>query len=96
MPKQTPTGPVILCDLVKLLRSQWLSRPQIAKELGVHENTCRTWVAELTANGMLREMQAERRDQPGAGRTPMIYSLSPEWGGQAGAAAGQGEGNGNG
>jgi predicted ArsR family transcriptional regulator len=97
MPRQTAPAPVILCDLVKLLRAQWLSRPQITNEMGIHENTCRFYVAEMTSNGLLREAKSNTRlDGKAYGRKATIYSLSPEWGGQAEAIDGQGEGVGRG
>lgn len=71
-----------VCELFKYARSQWVSRPQVAAELGIHETTAYRLVDELAANGMLRQRRATRVGRRG-GKPPLVYSLTPEWGGTA-------------
>ena len=71
----------LMTDLFKLLRTQWLTRPQIAKELAVVEQTAARWVAELEANGMLLARPVKHWTKPGT--APNEFTLSPEWGGKA-------------
>lgn len=71
----------IMADLFKLLRTQWLSRPQIAAELQIAEQTASRWVGELCANGMLLEKPDTKYE--GRGNAPMLYTLARQWGGQA-------------
>jgi predicted transcriptional regulator len=71
----------MMADLFKLLRTQWLSRPQIAAEMHVAEQTASRWVGELCANGMLLDRVDTKYEGPGS--APMLYTLAPQWGGQA-------------
>lgn len=66
--------------LFKLLRAQWLTRAEIADEMGVDDKTAAAWAGELEANGMLlsRAHPSWRK----AGTAPAQFALAPEWGGQ--------------
>lgn len=80
MSDRTPATEIV-CELFKLLRGQWLDRAAIQRETGLSEGAVYRWVAEFTANGMLIDRDAERRDGQ-IGHTPREYTLAPEWGGQ--------------
>lgn len=81
MSDPTPSAEIV-CELFKLLRSQWLSRPAIQRATGLSEGTVHRWCAELEANGMFVKRLPDRPD--GAiGQTPHEYTLAREWGGQA-------------
>ena len=72
-----------LVDIIKLTRSAWLTRPQIAKHLGSKPDTVGKWTAEMVAQGLLLERMGER-PEGSRGQHPMVYTLAPQWGGQAG------------
>ena len=64
-----------LAELMKLLRSEALSKTAIKAETGWHDMTVRKWVMGLTAHGILdfRAISSTRR----------VYFLSHAWGGSA-------------
>lgn len=68
-----------LVDLMKLLRSQALSRIEISDQMSVNYNTAARWVKEMTAQGLLVETLGEPTGK--LGRREMVYRLSPQWGG---------------
>ncbi|MDT7834984.1 hypothetical protein [Aquabacterium sp. OR-4] len=74
-------GPETVCELFKLLRSQWRSRAEIQRDAGLADKTVEKWCAELVANGML--VQRTRPDHEGRGIAPVEFALAPAWGGQA-------------
>lgn len=71
----------LMADLFKLLRTQWLTRSQIAAALQVTEQTASRWVGELSANGMLLDRPDSKYTGPG--NAPRLFTLAPQWGGQA-------------
>ena len=72
----------VMVDILKLTRQACLSRPQIARHLGIKIDTAHRWVSELTAQGLLVERLGVR--PPGdVGPAPMVYRLAAEWGGEA-------------
>jgi len=70
-----------VCELFKLLRVQWRTRTEVARDLGMSASTAGDWVDELAANGMLLERQ--RSGGSSTGPAPAEVCLSPEWGGKA-------------
>lgn len=70
-----------VCELFKLLRVQWRTRTEVARDLGMSASTAANWVDELAANGMLLERQ--RSGSTVTGPAPAEFCLSPEWGGAA-------------
>jgi predicted ArsR family transcriptional regulator len=74
-------APQRMCELFKLLRTQELSRSDIAAEMDADAHTVLLWTDELVAHGFLLERKSETRKN--VGRYPMVYRLAPEWGGQA-------------
>ena len=71
----------LVCELFKLLRSQWRTRAEIERDIGISEPTVTKWTAEFTANGMLIDRQ--RSSHAGRGPAPAEFCLAPEWGGKA-------------
>lgn len=66
------------CDLLKLLRGQWLDRRQIRDELGLSPGCVERWTSELAQQGLLVE-----RKRPARGHPASEFTVSPEWGGRA-------------
>ena len=73
----------IVCEVLKLLRTNALSRTQIEQELGYPRVTVARYATVLEANGLLCSW---RPDPSGlGGRQPRLYAVAPAWGGQAAA-----------
>ena len=68
-------------ELLKHARTEWVTRPALAKSLGVRPDTVNRWVAEFVASGMLVERMRKHEGQ--CGSAPMEYGLSAVWGGHA-------------
>lgn len=66
------------CELLKLLRSQWLDRRQIRDELRLSPGCVERWTAELSEQGLLVE-----RKRPARGHAAREFTLAAEWGGNA-------------
>ncbi len=66
------------CDLLKLLRCQWLDRRQIRDELRLSHGCVERWTAEFVEQGLLVE-----RERPARGNLAREFTLAPEWGGRA-------------
>lgn len=77
----TARRPMAAVELLKLLRSGWHTREQIARALGWAELTVDEWMKELRAHDMVR-MSLGNRVPGRRGRTPYAWTLSKEWGGQ--------------
>ena len=78
----TPSTPAsVMCEVMKVTRSGWLTRMQLANAIQLGHAATARWVAEMTAHGLLREREAARDGKKGY--QPKVYSLSTEWGGQA-------------
>lgn len=67
----------VACELLKLLRSQWLDRRQIRDELRLSPGCVERWTAEMAAQGLLMERTRSR------GHAAREFTLAPEWGGAA-------------
>lgn len=81
-----PTGMSLadaICELFKLLRARWLTRREIAESLGLSLATAYRWVKALTEHGILREAKGVKPNKRIGGRAPRVFSLAPEWGGEA-------------
>lgn len=78
------TMPEFVAELFKLLRDEPLSKRRISEAMGCSKLTTDRWVDEFTANGMLVARTGGEEDRLSRnGRLPMLYALSPEWGGPA-------------
>lgn len=73
-----PSSMSVACDLLKLLRGQWLDRRQIRDELRLSHGCVERWTAELAEQGLLVE-----RKRPTRGYPAREFTLAPDWGGQA-------------
>lgn len=67
----------VACELLKLLRGQWLDRRQIRDELRLSRGCVERWTAEFVEQGLLVE-----RKRPARGH-PARFTVAPEWGGKA-------------
>ena len=71
-----------LVEILKLTRSEWLTRRQIAAALGTKPDTVTKWCEELAANGILANRPGQKAE--GApGRPAKQYGLAQAWGGLA-------------
>jgi len=70
----------VAIELLKHARTEWVTRPALAKSLGVQIDTVNRWVVEFVANGILVERMSTK-PAPAPGSAPMEYRLAPEWGG---------------
>lgn len=65
------------CELLKQLRGQWLTRTELADELGIEGSTCLWWLREFRDNGIV--ISRDRAVWHGRGRRPKEFTLAPEW-----------------
>ena len=68
---------VTVCDLMKALRSEWLTVDGLVKSSGLSEQTTRKWVEELEAQGFIVARK------PAGRRVAREFTLSAYWGGVA-------------
>jgi len=66
-----------VCDLMKALRSEWLTVEGLVKSSGLSEQTTRKWVEELEAQGFIVARK------PAGVRMAREFTLSAYWGGVA-------------
>ncbi len=78
-PRSFRSRATVAIELLKHARTEWVTRPALAKELNVKVDTVNRWVAEFVANGVLVERMRKHEGQ--CGSAPMEYRLAPEWGG---------------
>ena len=71
----------VAIELLKHARTEWVTRPALAKSLEVKTDTVNRWVAEFVANGVLVERMQKHEGQ--CGPSPMEYGLAAVWGGHA-------------
>lgn len=69
-----------VCELFKLLRTNWRTRNEIEIELDMTEPAVSKLVAEFEANGMFRSRPRFNSGHPGT--KPSEFCLSREWGGK--------------
>lgn len=69
-------------ELLKRARTEWVTRPALAKAIGAKPETVNRWVAELVASGVLIERMGEK-PEGAPGSAPMVYGLAAVWGGHA-------------
>ena len=79
-PQSFRSRATVAIELLKHARTEWVSRPALAKALGVKIDTANRWVAEFVANGLLVERMGTK-PEAAPGSAPMEYRLAPEWGG---------------
>lgn len=84
-PRQRNRGLEIACELLKLLRTQALSRPQIERTLGYSQVAVARYARELEANGLLHSWLQDTEGRKG--KSPRLYAVAPAWGGTTGSAA---------
>lgn len=68
-------------ELLKLLRADWLSAPQIIELTGWTENTVREHLAEAVANGFVVSMPSPVRVSR-TGYNPVVYRVHAQWRGE--------------
>ena len=78
-PRSFRSRATVAIELLKHARTEWVTRPALARELNVKVDTVNRWVAEFVANGVLFERMRKHEGQ--CGSAPMEYRLAPEWGG---------------
>lgn len=69
----------MLCEVLKLLRSQALNRLQIQAATGYAAGTVRSYTLALEAHGFLRSYLYKADDENGL--APRVYIVAPAWGG---------------
>lgn len=79
-PQSFRSRATVAIELLKHARTEWVTRPAMAKSLGVRPDTVNRWVAEFVANGLLVERMGTK-PEAAPGSAPMEYRLAPEWGG---------------
>ena len=79
-PQSFQSRATVAIELLKHARTEWVTRPALAKSLGVQIDTVNRWVVEFVANGLLVERMGTK-PAPAPGSAPMEYRLAPEWGG---------------
>lgn len=79
-PQSFRSRATVAIELLKHARTEWVTRPALAKALGVKIDTASRWVAEFVANGLLVERMGTK-PEAAPGSAPMEYRLAPEWGG---------------
>ena len=72
------------CEILKLLRDQPMSAPELALELGIKSDPTRVWLREMADNGLLVTAQGPCNK---SGPYPQVFWLSPQWGGTHKAGA---------
>lgn len=65
------------CELLKLLRGQWLTRTQIAKEMDSTPLGLNPWLKAMLEHGLLVERLAPWPGRPGLSVTE--YTVAPVW-----------------
>ncbi len=80
-PQSFRSRATVAIELLKHARTEWVTRPALARDLGVKVDTVNRWVAEFVANGMLVERM--RKPDGALGPAPMEYGLAAVWGGHA-------------
>ena len=81
-PQSFRSRAAVAIELLKRARTEWVTRPALAKALGVKIDTASRWVAEFVANGVLVERMGEKPEGV-PGSAPMVYGLAAVWGGHA-------------
>lgn len=79
-PQSFRSRATVAIELLKRTRTEWVTRPALAKELGANVGTVNRWVAEFVANGLLVERMGTK-PETAPGSAPMEYRLAPDWGG---------------
>ena len=72
----------LVCDILKLLRTSALSRPQIQRELGYSQGAIERYTRQLLENGLLRAWTPEVEGV--RGKAARLFAVPPTWGGLAG------------
>jgi len=75
------SNPATVCDLLKLLRTEWLSVGGLAEHMGMDVATASRWMREMADQGLLLKKTGERTTR--TGKPPTVYTLAPAWGGAA-------------
>lgn len=75
------TGPEIAAEVMKALRTRWLSPYQIAKEMEIDATTASKWAQGLAENGLLVSRPNPRFTHLTGSKlaASMEYTLAPAW-----------------
>lgn len=79
--------PDLACELFKCARGRWLTRSEIAAQIGTHAKAVRHWVNRYEAHGVLVGRKRAKNSDRNAthdgnlvrGFAPMEYTLAPAW-----------------
>jgi len=70
------------CEILKALRSRWMTRDELRVELQQGYETVKGWVEEFVDQGICIK-RSRALSEPVRGLPPAEYTISPEWGGSA-------------
>lgn len=68
-------------ELLKALRSDWLTVREVSEHVGLHTHACRRWLHELEDSGVATSRRRER-DEPQCGGYGREYTLTRAFGGR--------------
>lgn len=81
-PQSFRSRATVAIELLKHARTEWVTRPALARDLGVKVDTVNRWVAEFVDNGVLVERMGSK-PEAAPGPAPVEYGLAAVWGGHA-------------
>jgi len=67
------SGPAKVCDLLKVLHTQWLSVADLAADMDMDVGTASRWLHEMAEQGLLLTRQGERKGNLPATRGPQEH-----------------------
>jgi DNA-binding IclR family transcriptional regulator len=70
------TGPEMAAELLKTLRTRWMSPYQIAKEMEIDATTASKWAQGLAEHGLLASRPNQRFSH---GAAALEYTVAPAW-----------------
>lgn len=72
-------APEIAAEVMKALRTRWMSPYQLAREIGIEGETALKWTRGLAENGLL----VSRRNVKFKAETTREFMVAPAWRGAA-------------
>ena len=73
------TGPEIAAEVMKALRTRWMSPYQLAREIGIENVTALKWTRGLAENGLL----VSRQNVKFKSESTREFMVAPAWRGAA-------------
>jgi predicted Rossmann fold nucleotide-binding protein DprA/Smf involved in DNA uptake len=71
-----------MAELLKALRTAAMTRYALAEEVGASVELTSGWLLALVDHGIVERRPGPKRKRS-PGRSPALFALSKEWGGQA-------------